>query len=704
MRWLVAIVLGLGLFAGEARAEFEFDVKLGYDGTVREANWFPAAFEIFNDGPPFSGVIELMNEQAGKGQVRRIPVELPTNTRKRIVVPVFASAGKYSQWRAVVYDEREKKRAEVKNLGIRKDLEWNAMLFGTVARTFGGQPILPDMANSQGDRGAEVVRLDPAFLPDGPIPLEGLQAIYLNSERALEISAQQGAALMAWMQAGGHLIIGMEQPGDLNGLPWLAPLMPVKFGGSRSVAAGQVLDSFAWVGTGSPHAFNYASSGRKRDEAAEFREATTPVFQATMLDGKELVSASGLPLVIRAERGRGLLTVLTFSPEREPFRSWKGRNYFWAQLIGVPPAWFTENTHNNQSYFNNQSIDGVVGAMIDSKQVRKLPVSWLLLLLAVYLVVIGPLDQWYLKKINRQMLTWITFPCYVVGFSLLIYWIGFMLRAGESEWNELHVVDVMPHGGKVELRGRTYASCYSPSNAKYPVATDVAHATFRGEFQGAFAASQEAGRTAITQMGKGFAAEVFVPVWTSQLFVSDWSQSGEEPLQMEVTKSGGQTSVRIENKMKATLERAWIVAGDKVYEVSRLQAGERRVVNLSSAGQALESFVQQNTSNFGTAVEQRRNAFGNNRGNFLPNPPVHLAAASFLGKLEEKNTPNNNNHNYGARFILPEGFDLSGNVKRGQICLLAWASGESPIPALNKFETRRSTRDTLFRVVASAPQ
>jgi len=48
----------------------------------------------------------------------------------------------------------------------------------------------------------------------------------------------------------------------------------------------------------------------------------------------------------------------------------------------------------------------------------------LLLLLIVYLVVIGPLDQFWLKKIGKPMLTWITFPCYVVMFSLLIYFIG----------------------------------------------------------------------------------------------------------------------------------------------------------------------------------------------------------------------------------------------------------------------------------------
>ena len=90
------------------------------------------------------------------------------------------------------------------------------------------------------------------------------------------------------------------------------------------------------------------------------------------------------------------------------------------------------------------SSDGIFGAMIDSKQVRKLPLGWLLALLGAYLAVIGPLDQYWLKKINRQMLTWVTFPCYVVIFSGLIYYIGFHLRAGELEWNELNLVDVLP--------------------------------------------------------------------------------------------------------------------------------------------------------------------------------------------------------------------------------------------------------------------
>ena len=63
-------------------------------------------------------------------------------------------------------------------------------------------------------------------------------------------------------------------------------------------------------------------------------------------------------------------------------------------------------------------------------------------------------DQFWLKRIGRPMLTWITFPCYVIFFSLLIYFIGYRLRAGESEWNELHVIALQRHWTRVEVRTR----------------------------------------------------------------------------------------------------------------------------------------------------------------------------------------------------------------------------------------------------------
>src|SRR5260370_36727436 len=89
------------------------------------------------------------------------------------------------------------------------------------------------------------------------------------------------------------------------------------------------------------------------------------------------------------------------------------------------------------------------------------------------------------------MLTWITFPCYVVLFSLLIYFIGYKLRAGETEWNELHLVDVLVHNNIAELRGRTYASIYSPVNATYKLESQQRYSTFRGEFQSSWSGGRQ---------------------------------------------------------------------------------------------------------------------------------------------------------------------------------------------------------------------
>jgi hypothetical protein len=476
--------------------------------------------------------------------------------------------------------------------------------------------------------------------------------------------------------------------------------MPARFGGSTVIHGGPVLESFS-LGTskGVTGLRDYSRNGRRIESGEEFKQAGIPVFQSETRAGRVLAEAESHALVIQGNRGRGRITALAFTPEKEPFRSWKGRGWFWAQVADVPPALFDKTPNNN--YGSLQSIDGSIGAMIDSKQVRKLPVSWLLLLLAIYLVVIGPLDQWWLKKINRQMLTWITFPCYVVGFSLLIYWIGFMLRAGETEWNELHLVDVFPMGAKAELRGRTYASVYSPSNSRYPVGSEVQHATFRGEFQGSWNSSQELSRTDIMQLSKGFSAEVFVPVWTSQLFVSDWSQAAAEPISISVAREGDRLIARAENKLKHPVQKAWLVAEGRVHEFPKMAPGERQQLTLApGSGVRLEDFVRQNAGSFGMAAQQRRNAFGDSRSNYLPDPPSHLAAASFISQMPA----NSDLYNYGnGGFLMPQGFDLSEPLQRGKACLLAWTAGYSAIPNLNQFDPRRVSRDTMFRVMVDLP-
>src|SRR5438046_772502 len=116
--WLVAC-WSVGCFGivQSARADLQFDVFVGYgsgvaEGVVPEASWFPVTIEVHNDGPSFTGVIELSSGQMGQGQSRVLVMELPNGTRKREILPVY-SASRYSgAWDVRLRDEKGRLRAE----------------------------------------------------------------------------------------------------------------------------------------------------------------------------------------------------------------------------------------------------------------------------------------------------------------------------------------------------------------------------------------------------------------------------------------------------------------------------------------------------------------------------------------------------------------------------------------------------------------
>src|SRR5688572_24357755 len=540
--WVLVMAL---LTVCAPRAALQFDVLPGYESKIREAAWFPITCEIFNDGLSFNAVIEVSGGQFGGEQTRQVPVELPTNTRKRIVIPMFASGssrvGGSETWTGKLLDSNGKPISKIDpRVSQTRVLPLESTLMGALPRNFGGSPVFPEMRNNRTDLKPEVARITIDQFPDNPLTLEGLNCFYLSSEKAPEFKVNQVTALLAWIRAGGHLIVAVEQIADITGTPWLKQFLPMDLTDFQNTRIDQ--DVIGWLRglpseqeegrqpgrrtrrttTVMPTAGTYADL--PADSA--FVDAQLPVAIGSLKDGDVLFASENVALAVQAPRGRGKVTLLTFSPEREPFRSWKARGYFWAKLAGIPAEYFA--TAENIGW-GGISVDGIFGALIDSRQIKKLPVTWLLLLLVVYLVVIGPFDQWWLKKIGKQMLTWITFPTYVVLFSLLIYVIGCKLRAGETEWNELNIVDVLPRGDKVDLRGRTYISIYSSSNARYPLNGQDGHATLRGELMDFRSGGREGSKARVVHQGNTFKAEVDVAVWTSSLYANEWFKTNDTP-------------------------------------------------------------------------------------------------------------------------------------------------------------------------------
>src|SRR5439155_21478174 len=111
-------------------------------------------------------------------------------------------------------------------------------------------PKLPELKGNHGRTPMQplVARLPGEQFPDTPIALESLDGIYLNSEKALELKVNQVAALLAWLHEGGHLIVGVEQPSDINATPWLSPLLPCELSGVGSLKSSREI--LQWLSMG----------------------------------------------------------------------------------------------------------------------------------------------------------------------------------------------------------------------------------------------------------------------------------------------------------------------------------------------------------------------------------------------------------------------------------------------------------------------
>ena len=105
------------------------------------------------------------------------------------------------------------------------------------------------------------------------------------------------------------------------------------------------------------------------------------------------------------------------------------------------------------------------------------------------------------------------------------------------------------NGDGAELRGRTYASIYSPVNATYKVESAAAFFHLSRRVSGQLERRRPGSEHAeVLQIGDNFKAEIFVPVWTSQLYVSDWWQiRGDMPLDVSVAADGQDWSVTVNN-------------------------------------------------------------------------------------------------------------------------------------------------------------
>src|SRR5262249_52461392 len=154
------------------------------------------------------------------------------------------------------------------------------------------------------------------------------------------------------------------------------------------------------------------------------------------------------PLLVRMPYGRGSISVLAFDLDKGPFTAWTGRVAFWKMLLEKLAPRVTNPVDEpggarwGKGGASNTDLATEVQRELDKFDVPVISFGWVALFIVLYILVVGPLDYFILKKVFKRLeWTWITFPAVVLLISAVAYFTAYAVKGNDLKINQADLVD-----------------------------------------------------------------------------------------------------------------------------------------------------------------------------------------------------------------------------------------------------------------------
>jgi hypothetical protein len=595
---------------------------------------FTGAMEVVvadDDGTPTT-VRQTINLAAGESQ------RVVAYTRPGTIDPAFDIR--------VIDLSRKHRTVRVEGASLLKGLNAipaNNTLILTLGKPQGVEAIteLPGFRadNLPGTRDLVVARIDVTggLMPGRWYGYDAARAVVLDTndrEVMAALDNLRGRALVDWVSRGGHLVVSVGQNWQQLRDSAIGAILPALPNGQEQVNDLAALESF--VG-------GVTKPINKPDSASV---QITKLEQVESRGGKVLSAAVGTPLVVRGTYGFGRVTAVALDVDQRPFADWADRPRFWVKALDLA-----------QLSAENVVGPGVVGgrgriiqtgvsdlstrlrqALEQFPGVKLVSFGWVAFFIFIYILLIGPGDYFFLKKVLKRMeLTWVTFPLIVITVSALAYYGSYLVKGTALRINKVDIVDVLqgpgpenavPAGGVV--RGSTFFDVFSPRNHDYtlsivpsPMDRDVApnaasssKPSAGSEVLMTWFGVPETGiggmgnRGQMSFFGGGYTYEppggaetlegLRVPIWSTKSLTARWFGPGPaRPLIESDIQAIGPDRLEgtIANRSGVALEDAILIFKHKLYELGTVSPNATLRVELSRDRQ-LSGLLKERVKNF----------------------------------------------------------------------------------------------------------
>jgi hypothetical protein len=629
------VLLGGGTLTSARAAEPPVtveNIRVGFEERYKIGTWTPVWVDLKGGKAPFDGYLEvIVPDDDGTPTSKLTAVRVETNGFATFVTYVRPGARNGDMLVRVLDTEGRRQTRDIdaterngKSIDVLDSSQTVLALIGNprgvdeIANLAGFSNVTSGVQNSE----LVVVRLKPEAMPARGYGYDAANVIVLDTSDSAVLGGldRVGVGLQQWVRNGGHLVVAVQSNWQRVKQSVLGDMLPAVPVGTKRLNDLGAIEAFA--GSSSP---------------IPSKDLTVTVFEGARRSGIlcETTSAPPTPIVVRGAYGFGRVTVVGMDVDGKPFSDWKDKPLFWVKALDLhgrgdqPQAApgstaFFQNTASDLASLLHRSLEQFTG-------VKLVPFGWVAFFVFLYILLIGPGDYFFLKKVVKRMeLTWITFPLIVLTVSLVAYGAAYAVKGTDLRVNKADLLDVDMTTGLA--RGTTWATIFSPQNRDYnvslvPVPLDRAPGseppakapagtetilTWFGTPDPRFGGNNA---NRLNLSGSGYRYDppgqsesldgVRVPIWSTKSLTGRWlAPAGNPPIQADLAPAGtDRLTGTITNLTQRRLRSAMLVVGRQVYaQLGDLAPGASVRIDASSRIRPLSGYLEEHSRNFQNAI------------------------------------------------------------------------------------------------------
>lgn len=465
--------------AAEEAEQLNIEIVYGYDNYQKVDRPIPVRIRVENTGNAFSGKIRLsINDKNYEAIAFEKPLSVLSDSETEVlfVIPYVYS---YTGIQLDIYNSNDENVYSEDYLSLNRNTDdiYAGILSNNVKSLDYFEGLVFYISNIMSYKAMRTTDITNYSFPD---TFEGLKSMDMLIAEDYDFSAldyKQSSALKSWLENGGILITGRSS--EETALFDCLKITEPEILGTKPVSTTFNIENNNFVVLTSPLPRAVLPENPTEEEKIQLQNPMIALDTASFIPDEstqfikdkvsldiDMTKAKPDENIIDKEFyqeiavGRGKIVSFKFDLGKGAFAQWDGRAYAIQQQLSEILNQNNLNLIMNQSFVD--SAWNIHSTLLNSLNADLPGISVYALVLCIYIIIIGPVIYFMLKKADKRHLLWIIIPVSAVLCTLIIFNISHKTRRVEPFVNYASILSFDEH--KTE---RTYFSTTIPNKNTY---------------------------------------------------------------------------------------------------------------------------------------------------------------------------------------------------------------------------------------------